>query len=528
MRTLSTSRRARALQTPATLMVASLLVFAPSALAGKPEVTAKSRSGRSLVVRLAGNPECLDMAIAGNGYDYYATYPVLDTLLSANDNGKPVPYLAQSYTVRNSGKTLQFTLRHDVRFSNGRRLTASDVKADFDRILDPATKSPIALSYLEPVKSITTSGRYTVTLHLSEPSRPLLGNLTSDYLGIWDPTSVTPAGGDTCKGLVGSGPFTITRVGPSYTTIQEARNPLHTFGPSWAHNRGPAYLSTLTFTPITSDTTAVSELLSGQLNLTDVAGDQLNRVTGNKDVVLHRLLQPEEAFLLFNSGKAPFTSVAVRRAVAEAINRASLVAAALNGLGEPATSILPPTVWGYDPASARNLPSLNLQAARAAIAAAHATGPYTLVTPASQGRSTAAELIQAELAQVGMQINIVTKPVPDWLAALGKGDFHLSLVIYGTTDPDELYLLFHSSQTGGLNFTNMVDSTLDRLLLAGRTTLNWTKAKEDYVQAQKRIATQMYADPLWVPILIEGVNRRVQGWHVTKAFGIQYQDLWLK
>jgi peptide/nickel transport system substrate-binding protein len=221
----------------------------------------------------------------------------------------------------------------------------------------------------------------------------------------------------------------------------------------------------------------------------------------------------------------------VRRAVAEAIDRNAVVTAALQGLGKVSTSPLASSIFGFDPASAKYAPKLNLNAARAAITAAHATGPYTLLTATCCGIDTAAELIQGELAQVGMQVTIVTKGVPDWLAQLNKQDFDLAMTGYGSySDPDILYLYFHSSQrNGGLNWTNMSDPTLDTLVADGRTTFNLKRAKADYYAAQKIIVgTKVYIVPLYTPINIDAVRSRVQGWHITQSGQIQYQDLWVR
>jgi peptide/nickel transport system substrate-binding protein len=520
----------RTVRVLAALTFVPLLAWAPAALAGKPSAAAGAKSGGSITVQLDGPPECLDSAKQGTGYDYDVNYGVEDTLVSLNERGKPVPYLAQSYNVTSGGKTITFNLRHDVKFSNGDPLTAAAVKTDFERILNPTTKSPVSKGLLGPITSITTSGKYVVKLNFSQPYRPVLGNLGNDYLGIMDPKSVTAAGGNACNtGLVGTGPFKITSVGPAFASVKVVRNSAHTFGPSWAHNKGPGYLSSITYVPITSNTTAVSELLSGQVDIADIQGDQLSRVTGNKNIVLHRVLGQAEAYLQFNLGRAPFNNIAVRRAVDEAINRTAVITAALNGLGKVSTSFLPPTIFDYDPGSAQYAPKLNLAAAQRAIATAHATGPYTLLTTNVLGLDSAAELIQGELAQVGMQVNIVTKSVPDWEAQLGKEDFDMGMIGYGYYDPDAMYLFFNSSQrNGGLDWMNYTDPTLDKLVAAGRSTLNLKKAKADYYAAQKLLDTKAYIDPLWVPITVTGVRSRVQGWHINVSDTEVWQDFWVK
>jgi peptide/nickel transport system substrate-binding protein len=511
-----------------TLALGLLLAGAPTVLAGTPHAATTPKLGGNVTWRLDGPPDCLDAATAGLGFHYAVNYDVWDTLLSFDDKGRVVPYLAQKYTVSKNGKTVTFYLRHDVKFSNGNPLTAASVKAEFDRILNPATKSTHT-SQLSVVTSMDIPSKYVLRFHLSAPFRPLLTNLAFTYLGIPDPKSVAAAGNNHCNDFVGSGAYKITSVGPAYATIKEVRNPLHRFGPSWAHNKGPAYLSSVTFVPIVSNTTAVSELLAGQIDITDVPGTELSRVQGNGNFKLYRLLSQSESFLLFNTTRPPFDNVAVRRAVAEAIDRKALVTSALNGLGKVSTSILPPNDFAYDPASTRYAPKLNLAAARAAIAAANATGHYTLLTTNAFGFDTAAELIQGELGQVGMQTNIVIKGVVDWLAQLAKGDFDMGLLTFGNPDPDLLYRLFNSSQrNGGYNYMNVNDPALDRVTLAGRTAPNLKKAKADYYAAQKMIDTKVYADPLWVPITVYAVRSRVRGWHLSSIGYPQFQDMWVK
>jgi peptide/nickel transport system substrate-binding protein len=268
----------------------------------------------------------------------------------------------------------------------------------------------------------------------------------------------------------------------------------------------------------------VSELLSGQVDITDVPGTELSRVQGNNSIKLYRISGQQEACLVFNSGNAPFNNVAVRRAVAQAIDRHAVLLGAAQGLGKVSTSFLPPSVLDSDPGSAKYVPKLDLNAARAAISAAGATGPYRLLYFGAP--VAAAELIQGELAQVGMQVSVATAQVTQ----LTGGDFDMVIVAHGSSggDPNSLYSFFHSSQrNGGLNWGNVNDPALDKLLVGGQTTLNLKKARADYYQAQKIIDTKVYVDPLWVPVTVFGVRSRVHGWKTLANFQEQYQDLWV-
>jgi peptide/nickel transport system substrate-binding protein len=476
-------------------------------------------------VRLSAAPDCLDAAESSGGGLLQGT--VFDTLVSYSRKGGPVPYLAQKYTVAKNSKSVTFYLRHDIKYSNGRQLVAADVKAELERVLNPATKSP-ALSTVASISSIVTSGKYIVKLNLKAPDGNLLPGLAVSP-PIEDPSSVAAAGSNSCNGVAGSGPFKISSVGPALSTVTEVRNPRHTFEPVWATNRGPAYLSSITWSAITSNTTAVSELLSGQLDITDVSGSELSRVQGNKNFKLYRVPSTFVTFLLFNRARKPFNNPAVRWAVAEAIDRKAVMTAATQGLGRAVTSVLAPTDPDYDPGSAKYAPKLNVSAARAAIAAAGATGPYTLLAESGSFSGSdfapAAELIQGELAQVGMQVNIVSKSPADFFPAAQKGDFDMALMCCQVTT-FSLSFWFHSGYPGNVTKMTEVDHGLD----VAKATLDFKKQRAYYYQVQKLMDMQIYADPLWVPVTAYAVRSRIQGWHTQPGpFGyVAWQDLWVK
>jgi peptide/nickel transport system substrate-binding protein len=516
----------------APLALGLLLAGALPASASPSRAASTPKIGGNIVVRVNAAPNCLDPYKGNILTTELVDYPVFDTLVSLNEKGKPGPYLAQKYAATNGGKTLTFYLRQNIKFSNGRQLTATDVKADFDRVRNPSTKSPNT-SLLGPLTGITTSGKYTVTLKFSSPFRPILTNLGSAFLGIIDSKAAAAAGDKTCDGtgLIGTGPFKISSAGPGLSTVRLVRNPLHRLNPTWVQNKGQAYLSSITFTTITDEATSASELVTGQVDIDNrMSTDQLSRIQGNSSFKVYHAIGLGQSSLIFNESRPPFNNVAVRRAVAEAINRKAVAIAFAQNLGKASTSMLLPNQFAYDPGSATYAPKFIPSAARAAIAAAGATGPYTMLCPAVLNFCTQMEVVQAELAQVGMQVNIDSKDVAGWFSAGQHGADNMALMACcAGTDPDTLYSLFHSSQrSGGLNWTGVTFPKLDSLLQKGRTTLNLKAAKADYYQAQKLLDTQVYADPLDYSVEPFAVRSRIQGYSLTPNEDVPWQDVWVK
>lgn len=527
--TLRALRQRRSIRVLAILSLGVLIPAVPAAMARSPQA-ATPQPGGAIAIRLTNAPDCMD--------DYKSALAQVSSidgnihlgLTSFNAKQRPIPGIAKSWKVSNGGKTITFNLRTNVKFADGHLLTSADVKASFAHANDPATKSPVSKSFLAQVTKVTAPNKFTVKLTLSTPSRVILNNLATNYLGILEKSQLDKVGQNTCNGLIGEGPYRITSVGTGYSSVQLKQNPhYYNFNLPWAHNKGKPYLSTLNFINIPNDATAISELLAGQIDLTGVPGPELSRVQGNKNIALHKVLAQSEFLILFNTTHPPFNDVKVRRAVAQAIDRSEIIKGSFNGLAKPAYGPLPSTIAYSDPKAQSYAPKLNPSAATAAISAAGAKGPYTLLTFAVPTTQSMAEIAQAELGNVGMQTNIVAKTVGDWVVAASKGQFDIAILNWEYNDPDILYLLYNSSQGGGkgLDFTNYTNAQLDKLTAEGRAELNPKKAKADYIQAQKILMNNVVIDPLTVPVGITALRKRVQGWHTDNAGNVVLQDLYI-
>jgi peptide/nickel transport system substrate-binding protein len=486
-------------------------------------------NGGTLTYRQADAPDCLDPQKTSEAASDYIMFDLFDGLTSQDSHLNVRPNLATSWSFSHKGTWITFHLRHGVRFSNGDPLSATDVKWTFDRALNPATKSPIGASLLAGVKQVQVLDPYTVRLILSAPNRPLLENLVSGYLGILDQKAVKAAGSKECQYPVGSGPFKITNVGPAFSTVTLSRNPYHNWAPPWAQNQGPAHLDTIVFKAIASDSTTVSELLTGGIDSTFTSGiapTQFSRVKGNPNLNLVKFAQQDLTYIDFNSKHAPFDTVEGRRAITQAIDRSQIVSIAFQGQAVVTYGPFPPTIPDYDPQVPSYAVKTNVAAAKAYFSAHPVTTPLTFLVYNTPQFLTAAQLIQSQLAAVGVKVNIVPKALPDLQPVAEKGQFDMILFGWTYSDPDILYFIFHSSQEvpGGLNYTFYKNATLDKLLTEGRTTVDPAAAKRIYAQAQRLITTQALIDPISYQLITTGFTKRVHGYVVPAHFPIFFWD----
>jgi peptide/nickel transport system substrate-binding protein len=516
--------------------VIATLVGAASATAANAGTARRAAAapahGGSISIRSTDSADCLDPQKTSSGTANFIDAYVFDTLLSIDKKGRYVGDLATKYKVANGGKRLTFTLRKNVKFSNGDPLTAQDVKFTFDRALDPATKSPVSASQLDGVTATKVINSNTVEVDLSTPSRPILTNLSGAYTGILDKKWFQAHPNSTCTQPIGSGPYKVQSTSADFSTVVLTANTRHTFGPSWVKNKGVPYITSVSFKTVTSDSTAISELLSSGIDISDVPGTQLSRVRSKKTLVLHKLRSQSITFIEFNTATPPFNNLQARKAFAELINRQAMVRAALNGLGQVINGPLAPGIPYYDKAAGKYMPKFNPAAAAKTIAARHLKGPYTYLTVGLPDLSTEAEILQQQAGQEGMQLNIVTKSgVGDFVSAAAKGQFNVLSLEATYPDPDILYLLLDTSQGGGkgLNWTgNTNNPQLDSLLEKGRTTLNKKKIGSIYDQAQVLINKQLNFIGTVAPTGIEAYRSSIKGYHVDAAGAVAIQDLYVK
>jgi peptide/nickel transport system substrate-binding protein len=512
----------------------SLSVVAVTAAVGLTTVQARPAAhnlaspnyGGTVSVRDNPIPDCLDMAKTSGGAGYTEEAMVSDTLLTSDAKFKYRPDLATKWKISNGGKWVTFYLRKNLKFSNGDPFNAAAVKYTFDRVLAPGFSAGSA-SLLGPLKKVQVVNNYTVRFVMGSAFRPILFAVQFQEFGILDPKATKK--GNACTNPVGTGTYKISNVAPGYNTISENRNPYRNWQPDFLTNKGKGYLDGLVFRPITSDATAISSLLSGQLDMSDVPGAQLSRVQGNNKFILHKYLQQGLNFLGFNTAKAPFDTVAGRTAVAQAIDRNAVITAAVNGLGVPAFSTLAQNIPYFDKTAKNDLPTYNPAAAKKYFADNHITGPFTLLVWDYGGYSTAAEVIQAELAQVGVTVNITLKDFAGFAPLARQGQDDMFFFGYGDGDADIYGFEWASDQetSTGFNFSNYKSKTLDNLIQKGRRALKPAQAARVYSQIQHFMNKNVVVMPLWTDESVWAVNARFKGYGLWSAALPTLQDMYL-
>nr|WP_305790493.1 ABC transporter substrate-binding protein SapA [Pantoea sp. 1.19] len=450
-----------------------------------------------------------------------------------------VPELAKRWEVLDNGATYRFHLREDVAFQTtawftpGRKLNADDVVFSFQRIFD--RHSPWhgvnggsypyfdSLQFADSVQSVRKLDSHTVEIRLNGPDASFLWHLATHYAPVLSAEYASRLSQqDRREQLdrlpVGTGPFLLNEY-RSGQFVRLARNPVY-----W---KGVPRMPQVVIDMGAGGTGRLSRLLTGECDvLAYPAASQLGVL--RDDPRLRLTLRPgmNIAYLAFNTRKAPLDKPAVRRALALAINNERLMESIYYGTAETAASVLPRASWAYD--NDAKVTPYDPDAARQLL---HAAGEENLhlklwVPAASQSWNPSplktAELIQADLAQVGVKVTIVPVEGRFQEARLMELNHDLTLTGWSTdsNDPDSFFrpLLSCAAINSQTNYAHWCDPAFDELLQKALLTPQLATRIEHYDRAQQILADALPVLPLASSLRMQAYRYDIKGL-VLSPFG---------
>jgi len=477
----------------------------PSATVGPraPGAAAATPSGGKLTL-FGSLPPTLDPAMVQDSASAEYVVHLFSGLVSLNGNAEIVADLATRWDVTDAGTTYTFYLSPDARFSDGRAITAVDVAFSIERALSPALGSPVAMSYLDDivgarsyalgqvddVEGIEVLNEQTLRITIDAPKAYFLAKLTYPTSYVVDRNQV-----DTDStwmfSPVCSGPFVLREINRDHLVL--ARNPYYA-GRS---------VSLATVTYLFSGGEPMTMYENGEIDIVAVAASEIERVLDPRNPLhaeLHTGAEASVHYLGFNTNVPPFDDLAVRQAIAMAIDKDRLADLVYRGMALPARGILPPALPDYDP-SFQGL-AYDPEAARALLA----SSPYAEAMPALvlSTAGTSAHLGSDERAilamleeNLGLNVQVEQLEWSDFLEDLNRGRFQMYLSGWIADYPDSqnfLDLLFHSAS--GQNRGGYANAEVDALLEAARSELDAERRTTLYRQAEALIV----ADAPWVPL----------------------------
>jgi peptide/nickel transport system substrate-binding protein len=489
------------------------------------------KPGGTLRVSVATDTGSLDFHAISDTNSQWLGRIIYDNLVYLDDKGQITPWLAKSWTISEDGKTYTFHLRNDVTFSDGTKFNAEAVLVNLEHMRDPATKSPLAAAYIAPYVSGKVIDDYTFEATLREPYTPFLNVLAQSWLSMESPKAIRENPGKLGEAPVGSGPFVVE----SYTRqqgIRFVRRKDYHWAPDFIRHNGPAYLDRINVDFVPEAMVRYTSLAAGQYDLTiDAPTQDAAAIRSSGDLVFDAKIRQGNPFrgLTFNTSKAPFDDVRVRRALALAINRDGI--AKVMGFGEfaPKADFLAANTRYYDPAFRLVLNYDPAEAGRL-LDQAGWTGRDAAGYRTRNGQRLSAEVliygalstagtvaIQSDAKKLGFELKLAVLPVAQLLQRRAQNDYQaLAGGVWHTNTPDGLYILYDSheiisAKRIGQNSSRLSDPALDDTLERARQSNDPVLLQKLYSSAQERLTELVPAVPLYENYSLIAYHKDVTG-----------------
>ena len=456
------------------------------------------------------SPEGFDPApyTAGTTFDASA-HPVFSKLVQfKKGTTEVIPDLAESWEVSEDGLTITFKLRPGVKwqsndlFTPSRDFNADDVIFSFDR--QGNAENPwhaylpgITYEYFDAMEmgdliaSIEKVDDLTVTFTLSRPEAPFFANLAMPFASIvsaeYAQTLMDAGRTEDMNNLpVGTGPFSFVAYQKD-AVIRYKKNADY-------YGEAPK-IDDLIFAITPDASVRLQKLKAGECHLMPYpAPADLESIKADSSLKLDSQPGLNVAYLAYNTTVAPFDKPEVRKALNMAINKDAIIEAVFQGAGQVAKNPIPPTMWSYNDAIEDD--AYNPEAAKQMLADAGVEGlsmeiwAMPVQRPYMPNARRTAELMQADLAEIGVSVEIVSY---DWGEYLKRSTdpARKGAVILGWTgdngDPDNfmgVLLSCAATGDGGANRAQWCNEDFSDLLSKAKATSDLAERTRLYEEAQ--------------------------------------------
>ena len=494
-------------------------------------------SGGTLVEGVLNTPAHINPLLAtgetGSEADRDLTALIYSGLLRADGKGGFIPDLAESYEVSRNNLVYTFTLKKGLSWHDGKKITANDVVFTIKTAQDSRMKSPKRASWdgvgVEQIDDLTV--RFT----LQKPYAPFIENTTMGILPehIWKTIDFNRF--DTNKynrEPIGSGPYKFDSI--KTTTKDGDEIPVsYTLTAFKGFALGKPYISTIKTIFYQSEDELTRAYKAGDVGaINSISPESAGALASSGARVEHTPL-PRVLAVFFNQSQAPvFAELAVRKALALAVDKQAIIDKALAGYGVAIDSPIPPVSLGYKNSEQEGPHEERLAAARKLLTNAGwkydatvntwtkktkketTTLRFALSTSEAPELKTVAQELKASWEELGVPVDIrvfATGDLKETVVRPRKFDaLFFGQVLGRDGDP---YPFWHSSQRldPGLNVASYTNQRVDKILDDARTETDHKKRIAYYESFKNEIAKDSPAVFLYAPEFLYIVPKDVRG-----------------
>jgi len=489
---------------PIALMAIPLAIALPTAALAQ-----DGAAGGTLVAAIGAEPDQLDPNVTSSYNSFQVLENVFDTLVEPDENLEMTGALAETWDVSDDGLVYTFDLRDGVSWHDGSALTSADVVYSYERWL---TNNGWRFG---TVAEVTAPDDDTVVFTLSAPTPNLLSHLGA-YKGLAVVQQANVDSGEITTAPIGTGPFSVAAWN-SGDSIEIVANDAY-----WG---GDIALDGVTFRFVPDPTVAVTNVQAGEAHWTsNLPPQQVSNLMDSEDIVVQAVPSNDYWYFALNQARPPFDDVRVRQALAYAIDRDAIAQATNFGNATVNQTAIPETSgWYFEYAPYTR----DLDMAKSLLADAGVEGlAVDLMVSSDHPQSvTAAQVIAANAADIGVTVNIRQLDFSTWLADQAEGNFDGYLLSWiGNLDPGDFYYAQHHS-SGIFNAQGYNNPDADALLDQAAAETDKDARKALYDQAATVIVDDASYVYLYNPQIIQGMSPSVEGYTARGDAAIRFRDV---
>jgi ABC-type transport system substrate-binding protein len=490
--------------------------------------------GGMLHVPITGTLYKLDPSLAGTVEDAEVLPGIFETLTRDLGGARIGPWLAASFTSEQGGKRYRFKLRDDVRFHDGRRLTARDVRYSFERLLLNTENAGSRFTYssIRGAKAML-AGESTdlsgfrihsaeeFTIELEEPVS-FFPALISYHAAAIVPEGSANFGNSWQDGTVGTGPFRVVKFEPG-VRLELERNKTY-----W--RQGYPRSEGITFTFGISPTEILSQFRAGRLSIASEllpADAEALRREPEFASGYHEIPRLTTYYLAFNVNKGPLKDKRLRQTLAASVDVDTIVRQTLGRVAIPAQGLIPPGLLGHDSSFATRTKDATAATGRKQDEEIELTA---VVNPVFLGEYAAfTREIARSVREQNVTVKILNKTMEQWLEGVSEGSVDVVLGRWVGDYPDaDTFASILATKEGLLGpVCGLPD--VDRLIARGRSETSPAVRHAVYRQIEDIIARDRPLIPLFHEQAYRFARPEVEGMSLTyDALTLDYANLSVK
>lgn len=498
-------------------------------------------SGGIYRVPLRSNPATLDPAQVRDWYGETIAHQLFDGLVRFDPYLSVMPALAQTWQVEENGKVYRFHLQPNAVFHDGTPVTVDDVIFSLSRLLRVENAAVILPHLLKiqganafkenqaaTVAGLVAVDDHTLVVRLTQPHVPFLTALGMCYAKIIPRAAAQRLGEDFGRTPVGSGPFRFV----AWDNDRMIR--LERFPDYYDH---PALMNEIEYKiyPGGQDTQILTDFKANDLDEMPVFGNARQELAQTKSLQWFHRPSLSLFFYGMNTRHPHLKNKDLRKALALAVDRQTIVHQIYNDQYDMATTILPPGMPGYHPEN--QVVANNIDMARKLLQQAMKTDPGNMppleIVSATQSPSSTAEMALVKEAWSRLGIQVVIKYITDWaeFEAYLKSD---AVQIYryawfaDMPEPDNfLYALFGSDSP--VNFMRFNNEIVDSMFTTARKTVDPIERSGIYRNIESTILASFPLIPMFYMSVDQVYQPHVKGIMISAlgAHTMKLNHIWL-